>query len=101
MKLIIITAVLEFKKDIKRILKNTDIPLFSYTEITGYRNITKEAKIDNWFPGERHETNSIMFYVFIKKEDTNELFQRVKTFNDKQESLSKVHVAVLDVEKSN
>jgi len=42
-----------------------------------------------------------MFYVFIKKEDTNELFQRVKTFNDKQESLSKVHVAVLDVEKSN
>ncbi len=101
MKLIIITAVKEFEKDIKRILKNTDIPLFSYTEITGYRNISKEAKLDNWFPGERHETDSIMFYAFIKKEDTDELFKRVKIFNDKQESLSKVHVAVLNIDKSN
>jgi nitrogen regulatory protein PII len=101
MKLIIITAVKEFEKDIKNILKNAEIPHFSYTEITGYRNISKEAKLDNWFPGERHETDSIMFYAFIKKEDTDELFEKVKTFNNQQESQSKIHVAVLNVDKSN
>ncbi len=101
MKLIVITAVKEFEKDIKRILKNSDIPNFSYQDIIGYRNTSKEASLDDWFPGERHENNSIMFYAFFKKEDTEELFNRVKAFNDKQESLSKVHVAVLNVEKSN
>jgi hypothetical protein len=101
MKLIIITAVKEFEKDIKQILKNSDIPNFSYQDIIGYRNTPKEANLSDWFSGERHENNSIMFYAFFKKEDTNELFNRVEAFNNKQESLSKIHVAVLNVEKSN
>jgi len=101
MKLIIITAVKEFGKDIKHILKSSNISIFSYTEIIGYRNISHEVNSDNWFPGERNENESVMFYAFIKKEDADELFERVKVFNDQQESLSKVHLAVLNVEKSN
>lgn len=101
MKLIVITAVKEFEKDIKQILKNSDIPNFSYQDIIGYRNTPSQASLDDWFPGERHENNSIMFYAFFKKEETNQLFEQVKEFNDKQESQSKVHIAVLNVEKSN
>ncbi len=101
MKLIVITAVKEFEKDIKQILKNADIPNFSYQDIIGYKNTSSKANLDDWFPGERHENNSIIFYAFFKKEETKKLFDQVKEFNDKQESQSKVHIAVLNVEKSN
>ncbi|VAW25784.1 hypothetical protein MNBD_BACTEROID04-812 [hydrothermal vent metagenome] len=101
MKLILITAVKEFEKDIIRILKNSDITIFSYNEIIGYRNIPREANIDNWFPGERKENKSVMFYAFVKKEETDELFERIKVFNEKQESLSKIHISILNIEKSN
>lgn len=101
MKLIIITAVKEFEKDIKQILKKSNIFIFSYQEIIGYRNTTREANLDNWFPGERHENESIMLYAFVKSEDAITLFEQINEFNDKQETLSKVHLAILKVEKSN
>lgn len=101
MKLILITAVKEFEKDIKSILKNAEIENFSFQDITGYKTSKKDADMENWFPGERHENKSIIFYAFVKRENTDGLFNRIKTFNEKCESETKIHISVLNVEKSN
>lgn len=101
MKLLIITAVIAFEKDIKQMLKHANVKTFTYKEVKGFNDISEEAIESNWFSAELNETESILFYAFVKKENVDKLFDLVTEFNEKQETLSKIHVAVLNIEKSN
>lgn len=101
MKLLIITAIKTFDKEVKKILKTSDIKIFSYTDIKGFRDSTEEAVENNWFGSEMNENESLMFYSFAEKEKTDTLFNLVDEFNKKQVTASKIHVVILNVEKSN
>jgi nitrogen regulatory protein PII len=101
MKLLIITAVIAFEKDIKQMLKQANVKTFTYKEVKGFNDISEEAIESNWFSAELNETESILFYAFVKKDNVDKLFDLITEFNEKQETLSKIHVAVLNIEKSN
>jgi len=101
MKLVIITAIKEFEKDIKLQLKEAEVKNFSFGEVIGYRDSTEESIESNWFSSEMNQTESIVFYAFVKKENVDLLFNLVNNFNDNQKTVSKIHVAVLNIEKSN
>jgi nitrogen regulatory protein PII len=101
MKLLIITAVAAFEKDIKKMLQKAEVNSFSFSEVKGFRDNSEEGFEKNWFGSEIHETESFLFYAFVKKENVDRLFDLVSAFNDKQQSQSKVHVAVVNIEKSN
>ena len=101
MKLLIITAVLEFEKDIKQMLKKAHVKTFTYKEVKGFTDLSEEAIESNWFAGDMNETESILFYAFVKKENIDSLFDLVNDFNAKQETKSNIHIAVLNIEKSN
>ncbi|WP_166966005.1 hypothetical protein [Yeosuana marina] len=101
MKLVIITAIKEFEKDIKLQLKKAQVKTFSFREVTGYRDSTEDAVESNWFSSEMNQTESILFYAFVKKENVDLLFGLVNKFNDEQKTMSHIHVAVLNIEKTN
>jgi nitrogen regulatory protein PII len=101
MKLVVITAVLEFEKDIKKILKSADVKTYSYKKVTGYRDSTKDALDTNWFATEMNENDSVLFYVFIREEKAEQVFGQIKQFNERTESLSRIHIAIINIEKSN
>jgi hypothetical protein len=101
MKLLIITAIKEFENEIKQQLKNAKVITFSYKNVIGYRDNTEDAIESNWFSSEMNKSESILFYVFLKKENIDILFESINEFNAKQETLSHIHVAVLAIEKSN
>jgi hypothetical protein len=101
MKLLIINAISAFEKDIKLILKKADVKTFTYKEVRGYHDISAEAIESNWFASEINETDSLLFYAFVKKENVDKLFGFVANFNENQKMVSKIHVAVLNIEKSN
>ncbi len=101
MKLLIITAVLDFEKEIKAMLKKANVKTFTYKEVRGFTDLSEEAIESNWFAGNIHETESILFYAFVKKENIDPLFDLVNDFNANQESQSNIHIAVLNIEKSN
>lgn len=101
MKLLLITAVKEFENQIKQLLKKASVQSFSYQEVKGFKNSTGEAVESNWFGSEMNETDSILFYAFTAKEKVDALFELVEYFNIEQESLSRIHIAVLNIEKSN
>ena len=101
MKLLIITAIAEFEKEIKKILKKAKVKTFSFKEVTGYRDSTEDALETNWFATEMNENTSILFYAFVSDENVDTLFNSIGEFNKKQESLSHIHVAVTNIERSN
>ena len=101
MKLLIITAITEFEKDIKSMLKKANVKAFSYRKVTGYRDVSEEFIESNWFASEMNETESLLFYAFVKKENVDLLFQLVADFNAKQETKAQVNIAALNIEKSN
>ncbi len=101
MKLLIITAIAEFDKDIKKMLKEADVNTFTYKEVKGYKNLADEELESNWFASERNEQESILYYAFVKNGNVDPFFDKVNAFNAKQKSQSKIHVAILNIEKSN
>jgi hypothetical protein len=48
-----------------------------------------------------NQTESILFYAFVKKDNVELLFNLINNFNDQQKTMSHIHVAVLNIEKSN
>ncbi len=101
MKLLLITSIREFEKEIKSILKKAEVTHYSYKKVTGFRDASELSIQENWFASEMNESKSILFYVFVKKENVDTVFNLVKIFNEKQESDSTIHLAMLDIEKTN
>lgn len=101
MKLVIITAIKEFEKEIKVQLKQAEVTTFSYRDVIGYRDSTEDALGSNWFSSEMNKSESLLFYAFVKKENVDKLFESVNAFNQKQRTLSHIHIAVVNIEKSN
>jgi hypothetical protein len=101
MKLLVITAIKEFKKDILQMLRKAEVKNFSFREVTGYRDSSQDAVASNWFASEMNESESILFYAFVNKENVDMFFNLVAVFNAEQHNASRVHVAVLNIEKSN
>lgn len=101
MKLLLITAVKEFEKEIKQILKKSQVKSFSYRDVNGFKDNSEDDIEGNWFASNIQENESVLFYAFVQKEKVDALFELVNDFNTKQETVSHIHLAVLGVEKSN
>ncbi len=99
MKLLLITAVREFEKSIKQILKKAQVKSFSYKDVKGFKDNSEDDLEANWFATNMQETESILFYAFVKEEKIDDLFDMVKEFNTEQVSKSNIHVAVLNIER--
>ena len=100
MKLLIITSVKAFKKEIKNILKKADVKAYSYKDVTGYRDASELSIQENWFANDMNEGEAIFFYAFVKKENVDLVFEMVTGFNEKQETTSTIHVAVVNIERT-
>lgn len=101
MKLLLITAVKEFEKDIKQILKKSGVKSFSYRDVNGFKDSSGDAMEANWFATNMQENESVLFYAFVEKENVDTVFDIVAEFNGKQKTASHIHLAMLNIEKSN
>lgn len=101
MKLLIITALAAFDTDIKKMLKEADVKTFTYKEVKEYKDSSEDDFESNWFASELNENESILYYAFVENGNVDSLFEKVKEYNARQKSLSKIHVASINIEKSN
>lgn len=101
MELLIITAARAFEKEIKSSLKKSGVKSFSYTEVVGYIESNSQSMADNWFASSAGEQQSVLFYAFVPKTNVDQVLEAIKIINEKEESLSKIHVAIMDIKQSN
>lgn len=100
MKLILLTAIQEFEADIKKMLQTAQVHSYSLHEVKGYKKNTEEVA-DNWFGTEMPNNDSVLFYAFVPESNSSVVFEAVTKFNVQQETLSHIHIAVLNIEQSN
>ncbi len=98
MKLLLITSVEEFEKEVKNILKHSGVKAFSYQSVKGFKNNGDE--LENWFSSDNVEIDSLLFTVFIESRYVDEIYIRIQDFNSGQKTLSHVHIATVQLEKS-
>jgi hypothetical protein len=101
MKLLIITAITEFENDIKLMLNKANVKTFTYKKVTGFMEISEKSIQSNWFASDMNETDSILFYAFVKNVNGDLFFDQVSIFNSRLKTQSRIHVAILNIEKSN
>lgn len=99
MKLIVLTAVSAYHKDIKRLLQENKIPQFSYQKVTGFRDSTLEGVSSNWFASEMNESDSMLYFAFVPDQCVDPLLAAVDAFNSELKAQSKVHLFISPIEK--
>lgn len=98
MKLLLLTCIAEYENEAKEILKHTGVKSFSYQSVKGYKNNSND--LSNWFVSDDIPTDSLLFTVFIENECMDDIFSRVEQFNSERSSLSKLHLACLQVDQT-
>ncbi|WP_416376144.1 hypothetical protein [Salinimicrobium catena] len=100
MKLLIVTTVSEYQKEILKLFKKANIEAFSSSEIDGYKNTTSLIATTSWFPGEKGGNESLMFFSFTDEEKITDFFSYVREFNNNLETNNPVRAIVLPIEES-
>jgi hypothetical protein len=99
MKLVLVTAVEEFQKDVLNIFKKADIESFSSSDIDGYKNAPSLLMASNWFSAGKNGNESIMFFSFTDEEKIDNLFQLLEEFNNNVETNNPIKAIVVPIEK--
>ena len=99
MKLLLITAVEEFEKDVINILKNSKVRSFTYQSVKGFKNDKNEMK--NWFGKYDIAVDFLLFTVFSEYNCVDSIYKNINEFNSKQETLSQIHIVTIDSEDEN
>ncbi|WP_341220386.1 hypothetical protein [Polaribacter atrinae] len=99
MKLVLVTAVEEFQKEVLKIFKKANIKNFSSSDIDGYKNSPELLMASSWFSGEKSGNESRMFFSFTEKEKIDDLFKLMEEFNKELKTNNPLKAIVLPIEK--
>ncbi|WP_405572421.1 hypothetical protein [Winogradskyella sp. Asnod2-B02-A] len=99
MKLVIVTAVEQYQKEVLKLFKKADIENFSSSEIDGHKNGSSLLMASNWFPAEKGGNESSMFFSFTDEERIDALFEVIKEFNENLETNNPIKAIVVPIER--
>ncbi|RYC50821.1 hypothetical protein [Flagellimonas olearia] len=100
MKMIIVTTVEEYKKDVLKIFKKAGVESFSGSDIDGYKGAAPLMYTSSWFPSEKGGAASNMFFSFTEGEKVTELFKLLKQFNEESETTNPIKAVEIPIERT-
>lgn len=99
MKLVIVTAVEEFQKEVLKLFKKANIENFSSSDIDGHKNGSSILMASSWFSGEKAGNESRLFFSFTEDQYIDDLFQFIEAFNSNLETSNPIKAVVVPIEK--
>ena len=100
MKLLIVTAVSYYEKQVLQLFKEANIESFSGSHIKGYKDAPFIVANSSWFPTQKGGSNSIMFFSFTNDDKIDQFFILVEKFNDNLKTNNPIHAIVAPIERS-
>lgn len=101
MKLLIVTSLKEFKKDVSDMLEKAQIPVFSFSEIIGVKTSYTPELSDDWFTSDKdREFRSVFFFSFTDDAKADDVLGQIAVFNTLDRVEYPVRGFILPVEKA-
>jgi hypothetical protein len=99
MKLLVITSVLEFEKEVFKFFKDAEVKVFSTSDIQGQKHFASKNIQDNWFSSQRDSHDSKLYFSFTTEDKIDAIFKSVEAFNAEKTKSNPIKAIVLDIEK--
>lgn len=99
MKLIMVLGVKEHEKELTKLFRDSNIPIFSKVDVEGLKSGEHQVDLSNWFGSDEDTDLSIMFFAFIANGNAETLYQKVEEFNANEDRIAPLHAFQLPVEK--
>ena len=99
MKLLIVTVVEQFQKEVLHLFKKANIENFSGSEIDGYKNTPSLLRTSSWFPSQKGRTESSLFFSFTEDKKIDDLFSLIEAFNKNLETNNPIKAVVVPIER--
>jgi len=100
MKLLIITAIKEYRQMIAGILRKAEIEVFSVSETVGYKDDYKLNLVDEWFSSGDENTDSIFIFSFTNSTSAASALQMVKEYNSNHQDDFPIRAFIVPVEQT-
>lgn len=100
MKLLIVTVVDQFEKEVLQLFKESEIESFSGSDIEGFKNVSSFMMNSSWFPSQKSGADSSMFFSFTEDKKIDAFFSLVERFNRDLETNNPIHAVVVPIERS-
>lgn len=100
MKLLIILCIEEHEKQVRRLLRDEKVPVYSEINIHGYSNEHHDADAMNWFAHDETERFSKLFFSIQSSDSVKGVMDAVRAYNEKHEGMKNypLHAYQLNVE---
>lgn len=99
MKLVIVTAVSEFRDTVKKLFGRAGIEQYSGSEIEGFNQVASVAAQTGWFQGSAFGADSELYFSFTEGDKIELLFELLEAHNNSLETNNPIRAAVLPIEK--
>ncbi|MFS4415086.1 hypothetical protein [Maribacter sp. 2307ULW6-5] len=99
MKLVIVTAVDEYKKEVIDLFRRAGIENFSESDVEGHKTTATNNLVSSWFAREGSRADSELFFSFAEEDTVDELFKLIKGFNQNLETNNPLKAVVVPIEK--
>ncbi|QDO94044.1 hypothetical protein FNB79_08650 [Formosa sediminum] len=99
MKLVIVTAVGVFQKDILKLFKEANIENLSTSDIEGFKNKASVLMESQWFSREPLSNESLLFFSFTEEKNIDTLFNLIQAYNTTLETNNPIRAIVVPVER--
>ncbi|NOT73463.1 MAG: hypothetical protein HOP08_00955 [Cyclobacteriaceae bacterium] len=101
MKLLIITCLKEYQKEVARMLGQAGITVFSVSQTMGFKENHDVNLLDSWFSNGQEHFDSIFFFSFTTETSAENALKLIKAGNEATETDFPIRVFIVPVEKSN
>lgn len=99
MKLVLVTAVVEFQKDVLKLFKKANIENFSSSDIDGYKKGASLFINSNWFASDKGGNESCLFFSFTEEKNIDDLFNLIQEFNSNLETNNPIKGIIVPIER--
>lgn len=102
MKLLIILSVEEHTDEVRKMLARQKVPIYSETEVHGFRTEVYQPDISNWFANNEHGIYSTLFFSIQDEDCVDRVLDEVRSYNEHQieDQPNPLHAYSLNVDQS-
>lgn len=100
MKLLIVTSLKEYQKEVATIFEHAGIKVFSVSETKGFKEDHNVNLLDSWFSSGKEHFDSVFLFSFTPEGSAEKAMDLINAFNDANKTNFPIRAFIVPVDKS-